>query len=66
MIYIATNKIPEDQCSPDLDSAVWPITFLENMLTALKGSQFYFYLLVEELMAPALGRGLWVHTTKHS
>ena len=25
-------------------TAVWPIPFLINMLTALKGSQFYFYL----------------------
>ena len=25
------------------ETAVWPIPFLINMLTALKGSQFYFY-----------------------
>ena len=24
---------------------VWPLTFLINMFTALKGSQFYFYFL---------------------
>ena len=25
------------------EAVVWPITFVKNMLTALKGSQFYFY-----------------------
>ena len=27
------------------ETAVWPILFLTNMFTALKGSLFYFYLL---------------------
>ena len=30
---------------PVAETAVWPIPFLINMFTALKGSQFYLYLL---------------------
>ena len=32
------------------ETAVWPIPFLINMFTALKGSQFYFYLLLLQLV----------------
>ena len=32
------------------EAAIWPITFLIDMLTALKGSQFDFYLLLLQLV----------------
>ena len=31
-----------------VETAVWPIPFLINMFTALKGSHFYFYLQNDE------------------
>ena len=40
--FCQTKRVTEEAYVAE--TAVWPITFLISMLTALKGSQFYFFL----------------------